>query len=70
MTDAVCTRSVPLKEAERDRLAKAGSEGQVEGVAQARELFQEAKRKTDTFAGVYLMPSFGRYENCLEVLKT
>jgi homocysteine S-methyltransferase len=53
----------------RDRLDQAGSNAQAEGVVQARELFQEAKRRTGTFAGVYLMPSFGRYENCLEVLQ-
>jgi homocysteine S-methyltransferase len=54
----------------RSRLQAAGAHAQAEGVAQARELFQESKRRKDTFAGVYLMPSFGRYENCLEVLKS
>jgi 5,10-methylenetetrahydrofolate reductase len=53
----------------RARLERAGSGAQDEGVAHARELFQESKRRKDTFSGVYLMPSFGRYENCLEVLK-
>ena len=53
----------------RARLQAAGAQAQAEGVAQARELFQESKRRKDTFAGVYLMPSFGRYENCLEVLQ-
>lgn len=53
----------------RARLQTAGAHAQAEGVAQARELYQECKRRKDTFAGVYLMPSFGRYENCLEVLK-
>lgn len=54
----------------REKLDRAGADAQIEGVAQARELFQEAKRRKDTFSGVYLMPSFGRYENCLEVLKS
>jgi homocysteine S-methyltransferase len=53
----------------RARLERAGGGAQAEGVAHARELYQECKRRRDTFAGVYLMPSFGRYENCLEVLK-
>jgi homocysteine S-methyltransferase len=61
---------IVVPEEMRGRLARAGAEGQAEGVAQARELFQEARNKKDTFAGVYLMPSFGRYENCLEVLKS
>jgi homocysteine S-methyltransferase len=52
----------------RTRLERAGGAAQSEGVAHARELFAECKRRRGTFAGVYLMPSFGRYENCLEVL--
>jgi homocysteine S-methyltransferase len=52
----------------RERLDRAGAAAQAEGVAHARELLQEARRRGSTFAGVYLMPSFGRYENCLEVL--
>jgi homocysteine S-methyltransferase len=59
--------SVPA--AIRERLRRAGGLAQAEGVAQARELFGECRRRADTFAGVYLMPSFGRYENCLEILK-
>ncbi len=53
----------------RERLQQAGAGAQAEGVGQARELLQEARRRAGTFAGVYLMPSFGRYENCLEVLR-
>jgi len=60
---------ITVPDALRARLNAAGAHAQGEGVAQARELFQECKRRKDTFAGVYLMPSFGRYENCLEVLK-
>jgi homocysteine S-methyltransferase len=58
-----------VPDALRARLNAAGAHAQAEGVAQAREIFQECKRRKDTFAGVYLMPSFGRYENCLEVLR-
>jgi homocysteine S-methyltransferase len=60
---------ITIPAAFRERLAKAGARAQAEGVAQARELFQAGKAMKDTFAGVYLMPSFGRYENCLEVLR-
>ena len=49
----------------RDRLRDAGAAAQAEGVKHARELFRSARGK---FAGVYLMPSFGRYENVLEVI--
>jgi len=50
----------------RQRLHDAGNEGQRVGVELARELLAEAR---DLANGVYLMPSFGRYENCLEVLE-
>jgi len=36
------------------------------GVDLARQLLVEAR---DLANGVYLMPSFGRYENCLDVLE-
>jgi homocysteine S-methyltransferase len=49
----------------RERLRDAGAAAQAEGVRHARELFRNARGK---FAGVYLMPSFGRYENVLEVI--
>jgi len=49
----------------RNRLNDAGAAAQAEGVKHARELFKDARGK---FAGVYLMPSFGRYENVLEVI--
>ncbi len=49
----------------RDRLREAAAGAQAEGVRHARELFQAARGR---FAGVYLMPSFGRYENVLEVI--
>ena len=49
----------------RDRLKDAGATAQAEGVMHARALFRAARGR---FAGVYLMPSFGRYENVLEVI--
>jgi hypothetical protein len=36
------------------------------GVELAQELLAHCKDKAN---GVYLMPSFGRYENCLDVLE-
>ena len=50
----------------RRRLHDAGNEGQKVGVELARQLLAEAR---DLANGVYLMPSFGRYENCLDVLE-
>jgi homocysteine S-methyltransferase len=50
----------------RARMHEAGNEGQRVGVDLARDLLAQAK---ELAAGVYLMPSFGRYENCLEVLE-
>ena len=55
--------SVPLEL--RERLRDAGPAAQAEGVRHARELFRAAH---GLFAGVYLMPSFGRYENVLAVI--
>ncbi|MGH7724778.1 MAG: bifunctional homocysteine S-methyltransferase/methylenetetrahydrofolate reductase [Candidatus Eiseniibacteriota bacterium] len=56
---------IVVPQALRDRLRDAGAGAQAEGVRHARELFQAARGR---FAGVYLMPSFGRYENVLEVI--
>src|SRR5262249_23558400 len=50
----------------RGRMHEAGNEGQRVGVELARDLLHQCKDKAN---GVYLMPSFGRYENCLEVLE-
>ena len=50
----------------RARLHAAGNEGQRAGVELARELLVQCRTSAN---GVYLMPSFGRYENCLEVLE-
>jgi homocysteine S-methyltransferase len=50
----------------RQRMHEAGNEGQKAGVELARELLSRCRNQA---SGVYLMPSFGRYENCLEVLE-
>ncbi len=50
----------------RERMRAAGNEGQRVGVELARELLARCRSLAN---GVYLMPSFGRYENCLEVLE-
>ena len=50
----------------RRRLHDAGNEGQQVGVELARDLLAQCKTMAN---GVYLMPSFGRYENCLHVLE-
>jgi len=50
----------------RARMHEAGNEGQRVGVDLARELLAQCKSSAN---GVYLMPSFGRYENCLDVLE-
>lgn len=49
----------------RRRMHDAGNEGQKVGVELARDLLVQCRAHAN---GVYLMPSFGRYENCLEVL--
>ncbi|MEO6463524.1 MAG: bifunctional homocysteine S-methyltransferase/methylenetetrahydrofolate reductase, partial [Candidatus Eisenbacteria bacterium] len=56
---------ITVPEALRERMKEAGAGAQAEGVRHARALLSEARER---FAGVYLMPSFGRYENVLEVL--
>jgi len=50
----------------RERMREAGNEGQRTGVELARALLARCRTLAN---GVYLMPSFGRYENCLEVLE-
>lgn len=49
-----------------ERMRKAGSAGRREGVKMAQELLQELRPHAE---GVYLMPSFGRYEVAAEVLE-
>ncbi|MGE5619675.1 MAG: bifunctional homocysteine S-methyltransferase/methylenetetrahydrofolate reductase [Sphingomonadaceae bacterium] len=50
----------------RQRMRDAGEHGMQEGVALAREFLQEARSYVQ---GVYLMPSFGRFEQCAEILR-
>jgi methionine synthase / methylenetetrahydrofolate reductase(NADPH) len=50
----------------RSRMHEAGNEGQRVGVELARDLLGRCRSSAN---GVYLMPSFGRYENCLDVLE-
>jgi homocysteine S-methyltransferase len=50
----------------RARLRDAGNAGVQAGIELARDLLLRCRSSA---AGVYLMPSFGRYENCLDVLE-
>ena len=50
----------------RQRMHAAGANGRQEGIAMAQELVQYAYSRV---AGAYLMPSFGRYEVCAQVLE-
>jgi homocysteine S-methyltransferase len=56
---------ITLTEHARTRMRLAGSEGRREGVMLAQELLQSAR---DVVHGIYIMPSFGRYEVAAEVL--
>ena len=57
---------ITLTEGARDRMRRAGAEGRREGVKMAQELLAELRPHAQ---GVYLMPSFGRYEVAAEVLE-
>jgi homocysteine S-methyltransferase len=50
----------------RDRMRRAGENGVAEGLRESRELLQETKGLVQ---GVYLMPSFGRYEVVAELVR-
>ena len=50
----------------RDRMRKAGENGIQEGLEQSRELLKQTR---DVVQGVYLMPSFGRYEMVAELVR-
>lgn len=52
-------------DAARERMRRAGSQGRLEGAKIAQELLLEAR---DQVHGVYIMPSFGRYELAASVL--
>jgi homocysteine S-methyltransferase len=50
----------------RERMHRAGNDGRKVGVELARSLLADCRGLAN---GAYLMPSFGRYENCLDVLE-
>ena len=56
---------ITLTDEARERMRKAGSAGRKEGVKMGQELLQELRPHAE---GVYLMPSFGRYEVAAEVI--
>jgi len=56
---------ITLSDDARERMRKAGPEGRAEGVKIAQELLADLRPYAQ---GVYLMPSFGRYEVAAEVL--
>lgn len=53
-------------EAIRERMRLAGSQGRAEGIRISQELLLEAR---DEVHGVYIMPSFHRYESAAEVME-
>ncbi|MFN8591194.1 MAG: bifunctional homocysteine S-methyltransferase/methylenetetrahydrofolate reductase [Thermomicrobiales bacterium] len=57
---------ITLSDEARERMRLAGPDGRREGVRMAQELLQELRPLVQ---GVYLMPSFGRYEVAAEVLQ-
>lgn len=59
---------ITLTEATLERMRLAGSQGRQEGVKMAQELLLELKDLPHV-QGVYLMPSFGRYELACQVLE-
>lgn len=56
---------ITLTDLARERMRLAGNDGRREGVKLARELVLLAR---DVVHGIYIMPSFGRYEVAAEVL--
>ena len=58
---------ITLSEAALERMRLAGANGRQEGVKMAQELLLELQ-ELPYVQGVYLMPSFGRYELACEVL--
>ncbi len=57
---------ITIPEAHLAAMKKAGERGAEVGVELCQELLYQAQHLVD---GIYLMPSFGRYETCLEVVK-
>ena len=60
---------ITLSEEALRRMERAGKRGRQEGVAMAQELLSELKELPHV-QGVYLMPSFGRYELACQVLES
>jgi methionine synthase / methylenetetrahydrofolate reductase(NADPH) len=58
---------ITLPETALARMDAAGADGRAEGVRMAQELLLQL-RELPTVRGVYLMPSFGRYEMACEVM--
>ena len=59
---------ITLNDEALERMRLAGAEGRQEGVKMAQELLLELK-DLPYVQGVYLMPSFGRYELACQVLE-
>jgi homocysteine S-methyltransferase len=57
---------ITLTDRARARMRQAGANGRAEGVRMAQELLEDLVPHSE---GVYLMPSFGRYEVAAEVLE-
>ncbi len=57
---------ITLSDEARERMRRAGADGRAEGVRMAQELLLALRPLVQ---GVYLMPSFGRYEVAAEVLR-
>jgi methionine synthase / methylenetetrahydrofolate reductase(NADPH) len=57
---------IVVPQALRDRMRHAGENGIAEGLEQARKLLADTR---DLVQGVYLMPSFGRYEMVAELVR-
>jgi homocysteine S-methyltransferase len=57
---------ISVPEAARDAMAKAGNSGAAVGKEIALELLEKSQSLID---GAYLMPSFGRYETCIDIVR-
>jgi homocysteine S-methyltransferase len=57
---------ITLTDKARERMRLAGAEGRREGVKMAQELLADLRPHAQ---GVYIMPSFGRYEVAAEVME-
>lgn len=57
---------ITIPESARRRMREAGEHGVAEGIAMARDLLDELQHHVQ---GIYLMPSFGRYEMVGEIVR-